>query len=181
MKEHVQAQSNSSTGAVKKLSYQARGSFQIKKILDGNSYLVQHYNHESAATRKYKGSELYLLPPSLFPNNPVDTMDQRYLNYSFAPIFPPLKKPLQIELYNDTFFPSNSKHITSPTIDQASCRVDELAHKEHNLKACIPSATSLFKDSDTLLPVLETTICDSLNDFSDTVDISDKCNEWYTV
>ena len=94
VKAHVQFQSNSSTGAVKKLSYQARGPFQINKIFDGNSYLVQRYNYESAATRKYKESELYLLLPSLFHNNPVNTMDQRYLNYSLSPIISPLKKSL---------------------------------------------------------------------------------------
>ena len=96
-------------------------------------------------------------------------------------------------MYNDTYFPSNFKHITSPTIDQASCRVDELALKEHNLKSCIPSADSLFKDSDTLLPALETAIYTSLNDLSDTVNISDKfffiqyttegimCRHWYLI
>ena len=174
VKAHVQVQFNSSTGAVKKLSYQARGPFQIRELLNGNSYLVQRYNHESSATKKYKGFELYFFPPSLFPYNPIDTMDQRYLNYSFAPIVSPLKNSLQIELYNDIYFPSNSKHITSPTLDQASCRVDEFALKEHNIKLCIPSAASLFKDSDTPILALETKICISLNALSDTVNISDK-------
>ena len=86
--------------------------------------MVQSYNYKSAATRKYKGSKLYLLPPSLFPNKPVDTMEQRYLNFSFAPMVSPLKKPLQVELYNDAYFPANSKYITTTRMDQASCRVD---------------------------------------------------------
>ena len=34
VKAHVQVQSNTSKGEVKKLSYQARGPFQIKKILE---------------------------------------------------------------------------------------------------------------------------------------------------
>ena len=161
----MQVQSNSSAGAVKKKSYQARGPFQIKEILGGKSYLIQPYNHESSATRKCKEFNLYLLPPSLFPNNLVDTMDQRYLNYSFVPIVSPMKNLLQIELYNNTYFPSNSKYINSPTIYQASCRVDELVLKGHNIKSCIPSAVSSFKDSNTPLPALETTTCTFLNIF----------------
>ena len=122
VKVHVQVQSNAATGTVQKLSYQARGPFQIKEILEANAYLVAHYGKESSATRKYKGCELYLLPPSIFPHNPVDTMDQRYLNFSHAPIVSPLKNPSQIELYNDTYFPSNSKHIikTSANAQYAS-------------------------------------------------------------
>ena len=88
VKAHVQVQYNASKGEVKKLPYQAKGYFQIKKILNGNSYLVQHYNNTSSAFRKYKGSELYLLLPSLFPNDHVDTINQRYLDFSFAPVNP---------------------------------------------------------------------------------------------
>ena len=40
VKAHVQVQSNASRGEVKKLTYQARGPFQIKEVLEGNSYLV---------------------------------------------------------------------------------------------------------------------------------------------
>ena len=65
-------------------------------------------------------------------------------------------------------------HITSPTIDQASCHVDGLSLKEHNIKSCIPPAASLFKDYNTPIPELETAICTSLDDLSDTVNISDK-------
>ena len=49
---------------------------------NANSYLIQRYNQEDAPTSKYKGTELYLLPHGIFPHNPVDTMDQRYLNFS---------------------------------------------------------------------------------------------------
>ena len=82
----MQVHSNSTKGIVGKLSYQGRGPFQIKEVLDANSYLVERYNQEDVPTRKYKGAELYLLPPSIFPHKPVDTMDQRYLNFSNAPI-----------------------------------------------------------------------------------------------
>ena len=87
VKAHVQVQSNAATSAVKKVSYQARGSFQIKEILDGDSYLVTRYNSNASATRKHKGSELYLLPPNIFPSDPVDTLDQRYLNFPLHQLY----------------------------------------------------------------------------------------------
>ena len=108
VKAHVQVQSNSSKGDVMKLSYQARGPFQIKEVLDSDSYIVERYNSSSTSTRKYKGTELYMLPPALFPHDPVDNMDQRYLNFYHAPMASPLKRTLDIELYNDTYFPTNS-------------------------------------------------------------------------
>ena len=101
-------------------------------------------------------------------------MNQRYLNFSFAPIVSPLQKSLQIELYNDTYFPSNSKHITAPTVDQKSSHVDELALREHQDLLSISSATSLFEDSKTPLPKIEEDICTSLDIFSDTVDLNNK-------
>ena len=62
VKIHVQVYSNAAKGVVGKLSYQGKGPFQIKEVLDATSYLVQRYNEEDALTRKYKGTELYLLP-----------------------------------------------------------------------------------------------------------------------
>ena len=109
VKAHVQVHSNSSKGIVGKLSYQGRGPFQIKEILGANSYHVQRYNDQDAPIRKYKGTELYLLPPSIFPHNPVDTMDQRYLNYSNAPVPSPLKKHFKLNsLMTNTFLPIQS-------------------------------------------------------------------------
>ena len=86
----------------------SRGPFQIKEVLDSDSYIVERYNSSSTSTRKYKGTELYMLPPALFPHDPVDNMDQRYLNFYHAPMASPLKRTLDIELYNDTYFPTNS-------------------------------------------------------------------------
>ena len=91
VKAHVQVNSNLNKGVVGKLSYQGKGSFQIEEVLEANSYLVQRYDCPNGATRKYKGAELYLLPPSIFPNDPIDTVDQRYLNFQNAPIVSPLK------------------------------------------------------------------------------------------
>lgn len=74
-------------------------------------------------------------------------MDQRYLNFSHAPIVSPLKAPLEIEMYNDTFFPSNSKHFTAPLDYQPSCQIDSAAFQVHEVNTAIPSADKLFHDS----------------------------------
>jgi hypothetical protein len=109
VKAHVQVQSDVSKGEVKKLSYSARGPFTIIDNLGHGSFLVQPYNKPNAATRKYKATELYLLPPALYPSNPYDTIDQRYLNYEHAPILSPLAKSLNIEEYNSQWFENHPK------------------------------------------------------------------------
>ena len=132
VKAHVQVHSNATKGIVGKLSYQGRGPYQIKKVLNANSYLVQRYNQEDAPTRKYKYTELYLLPPGIFPHNPVDILDQRNINFSNAPVVSPFKNLLQIELYNEKYFPTNSKYMSKPSHDQPSCTLDKssfVAHK----------------------------------------------------
>ena len=47
---------------------------------------------------------LYILPPSLKPCEPMDRSDTRYLNQSHTHIVNPLKKQLNIELYNEKWF-----------------------------------------------------------------------------
>ena len=131
-KAHVQVNSNATKGIVGKLSYQDRVLYQIKEVLNANSYLVQRYNQEDVPTRKYKGTELHLLPPGIFSRNPVDTMDQRYLIFSNAPVVSPFKNLLQIELYNEKYFLTNSKYMSKPSHDQPSCTLDKssfVAHK----------------------------------------------------
>ena len=55
---HVQVQSNSKTGDVKKLSYRSRGPFLIVKDKGFGTFEVQPYNNPSAPTRLYKGIDL---------------------------------------------------------------------------------------------------------------------------
>ena len=104
MKVHVQVQSKLDKGEVGKLSYKARGPFQVVEILGNVSHYVQRYNEIDSAVRKHKGVNLYLLPPAIFSSDPLDTMDVRYLNHSNAPIISPLKKELKIEIDNDIHF-----------------------------------------------------------------------------
>ena len=120
----MQVYFNSSRGVVGKLSYQGRGPFQIKEIIDTNSYLVHRYTDEEGPTRKYKGTELYILPPNLFPCEPMDTMDERYINSDHAPMVSPLHRPLKIELYNDMYFSPSSNKLVKSTVGEPSCLVD---------------------------------------------------------
>ena len=81
--------------------------------------------------KKFKGHKLYLLPPSLFPREGLDTLDERYTNYSHAPVPSPLNKPLQIELHTPTFFPSSSAYIQDSITDQPSNIIDSISSLPH--------------------------------------------------
>ena len=106
VKAHVQVQSRSDMGVVGKLSYHARGPFIIITDLGNGSFEVQRYGDSASATRIYKNTELYLLPPALFPYETLDFLDQRYLECNHAPVVSSLLKPMQIELYNDKWLDS---------------------------------------------------------------------------
>ena len=98
IKAHVQVNSDSKKVIVSKLSYKAKGPSIITADLGFDSYEVQRYNDNTSAKRKYKSTELCLLPPALFPSSPLDTIDQRYLGSRYAPIVHPPKSLLRIEL-----------------------------------------------------------------------------------
>ena len=101
LKAHIQVQSRVDSGIVGKLLYHARGPFIIIKDLDMNSFEVQRYADPDSTVREYKNTELYLLPPSLFPSEVLDTIDERYIDCKNAPIVSPLLKPMHVELYNE--------------------------------------------------------------------------------
>ena len=90
VKAHV-VNSVASKGIVSKLSYCDKVPFIVKSDLGRNSFEVQRYDNPSSSKRKYKNTELYLLPPALFHSNPLDTINQRYINSTHDPIIDPLK------------------------------------------------------------------------------------------
>ena len=96
VKAHVQVQSRSDTGLVGKLSYRARENYIITKNLGNISFEVQQYDEEGSTTRKYKNTELYLLPPALIPSIILDTIDKCYLDCNKSPIVSPLLRPMRI-------------------------------------------------------------------------------------
>jgi len=67
----------------------------ITKDVDNNSFEVQTYDNLDGASRNYKNIELYLLPLALFSLQPLDTIDQRYVSSTHAPISNPLQKSIQ--------------------------------------------------------------------------------------
>ena len=148
------------------MSYKAKGLFIITSDLGHNSFEVQRYDKPSSAKRKYKNTELYLLPPALFPSKPLDTIDQRYLDSRNAPIVNPLKKTLRIELYNNKWLQSKGSIIPtlSSTIDQASSAYDAVAFTPHDH---ISSNTKQTSESTATLP------CTSPNHAHSTTGISD--------
>ena len=128
VKAHVQVQSWANTGIVGKLAYRARGPFIITKDLGNNSFEVQRYGEPDSAVRKYKNTELYLLPPALFPSEVLDTIDERYIDCHHAPIVSPLLKPMRVELYNDKWlqFPANTVSTRSTHVDLPSSELDAI-------------------------------------------------------
>ena len=63
LKSHVQVQSKRELVIVKNVRYQAKGPFIGTKDLHHNAFDIKIYNRPNSATRKYKSTELYLLPP----------------------------------------------------------------------------------------------------------------------
>ena len=147
VKAHVQVQSRADTGIVGKLAYRARGPFIIVKDLGNNSFEVQRYGNTDSAVRKYKNTELYLLPPALFPSEVLDTIDQRYLDCNNSPIVSPLLKPMQIELYNDKWLQprSNKLNTQSHHVDLPSNKVDNLAFLPYT-PLPLPTVAELQRD-----------------------------------
>ena len=115
--------------------------------MGSDSYHVKQFNDDNSIVRKYKGTDLYLLPPSIFPSDYLDTMDVRYLNYFNAPVISPLKKALKIERYNDTSF---NKQPTLQTVskDVVCCQLDKLVLQSHATPK-IPAVTDIFKEFET--------------------------------
>ena len=146
VKAHVQVKSNANQGDVKKLSYQSRGPFQIAKILGNNSYKVKRYNKPDSAVCKYKGRNLYLLPPAIFPRDPLDITDQQYLNYDHAPVISLLKKKMNIKLYNYTYLSAKVQHTFSSNSNHIYLAfIDTIAFKLHKTKPTITTTAELFQ------------------------------------
>ena len=86
----------------------------------------------------------------------------------------PLKRPLNIELYNDTFFPTNSKHIVKPSLYQAYYHIDTLAFQEHTYQSNMPTAQALFDEVTTSPPPVEVVTSKTLDVPQDGLAMSNK-------
>jgi len=111
---------------------------------------VQPYDNTSASKQKYKNTELYLLPPSLFTVHPLDTIDQRYLDTCVAPIVNPLKRSMKIELYNEKWLREKGKNIsTSSAITNKPSSVLDYMVFCPNPDISYPSTQEMHQDSGT--------------------------------
>ena len=80
------------------------------------SYLVRKLYKSDSPELNFLVTDLYPLPHSLKPCEPVDSSDICYLNHSHSSIVNPLSKPLNIEFYNDTWF-DKPPRISQPLFD----------------------------------------------------------------
>ena len=117
-------------------------------------------------------ADLYALLPSLKPFEPVDSSNSRYLNQSYSPIVNPLRKPLNIELYNEIRFdkpPRTSKalfdydHFTLafPECPSTSYPLLSYLHDESRTP-CTPPLIEQF-DTDILSPFSPLVLFNSLS------------------
>ncbi|GFH62173.1 hypothetical protein CTEN210_18649 [Chaetoceros tenuissimus] len=167
VKVHIQVQSSAENNKVGKLSYQIRGPYQIVKDHGNNSYDVQRYGQPNGAIKKHQACDLYLLPPNLYPSDPLDTLDQRFLNYDHPPIQNPLHRPLRIESRADQFlFPPTI--IQQPLQDQPEHHLDIEAIAPHlptppsPPSTPPPSASASSSSTPTLNPSTSPSLHDSI-------------------
>jgi len=94
--------------------YKSKGPFKIIEVFNNGSYSLQCLGQDTGPLLKFHGSALFQLPPCLSPCKPLDTPDLRYLNNSTSPIPNPLQAALDIQLYNERWFPDNTIHTRPP-------------------------------------------------------------------
>ena len=82
-------QSDISKYKVAKVSYSFRGSFQIIRSTWFGIYFVRKLNKPDSPKLKFMTYDLYPLPLSLKPCEPIDSTDTRYLNQMHAPLVNP--------------------------------------------------------------------------------------------
>jgi len=101
-------------------------------------------------SRNIKNTDIYLLPPALFPLQPFDTIEQRYLNSTYDPIVNPLKKSMKIELYNEKCLrkPNSSTPTHSTIVDKPSSNLDARAFLPP--PDIFPTITALHKETNTI-------------------------------
>ena len=88
---------------------------------------------------------MYLLPPALFPADPLDTTDQRYLNYEHVPLQHPLQKALKIDLYNTKYLQPPLAQLQGSQQNQLSQPIDT----EALVLLHIPTTNKLHQETNT--------------------------------
>ena len=146
--------------------YKAKGPYIVTATFNNGSYSVQCLGHESSPQLKFHGSDLFQLPPCLAPCKPLDTPDLRYLNNTTSPIPHPLQAALDIQLYNEQWFPDESlltrpppptslyPHVPRCTYDTfPDLQAPTIADLNHTID--LPQPT-ILDDPDTTHPAINT-------------------------
>ena len=114
---------------IRKLLYRDKGLFVIIAKLSNNNFEVQLYDEPQSSKRKYKNKELYMLHPALFPSEPLNTTNQRFLNSHHAPVINPFQCSMKVALYSVKHL-RQSKKLT-PTnltrLNHLSSELDNMA------------------------------------------------------
>ena len=143
-----EVQSNKSANKVGKLCYQVRGPFTIVKPTGTGGYIVTKFGKPDGPQLKYMAEELYALPPTLLPCDPVDGSDIRYLNHSHPSVPNPLKDVLDIVSYDTMNF--SSPHLTVPP--KFDYDRDTLQFIHPSEPTPFPSIVELHDESNTVPP-----------------------------
>ena len=119
--------------------------------------------------------DLYPLPHSLKPCEPVDSLDTMYLNQSYFLIVNILRKGLNIEIYNETWFdkpPRTSKPLFEydhPALAFPECpptlfpSVSDL--HDDSTTPCVQPLIEQFPDTDILSPLSPLVLFNSLSNY----------------
>ena len=113
----VQVHSNAATGTVGKLSFQRRGPFIVTSANGKGAYYVRYmHGPVNGPTRKYRGEDLNLLPPILYPCEPVDCADHRLMGIHHAAVDNPFQHHLGIEGFNVHWLDGSATSAMPPSV-----------------------------------------------------------------
>ena len=91
----------------------------------------------------------------MYPSKPLETINQRYLNCEHAPIMCPLKKSMQIELHNDTYFHPRTSNMQAKPSNKPSMHIDNLVFKPRHTK--LTTVNEHHKNMDNKPHIIDTT------------------------
>lgn len=84
----------------------------VVAVLAKGSYHLRHLDRPNGVLQKVLAEDMFLLPKSLQPCKPYDSMEFRYLHFDLAPQLHPLKDALGIDSYNSRHLGPSDSTIT---------------------------------------------------------------------
>ena len=116
--------------------YQTQGPYVIISKASLGTYNCRKYGNPDGSIKQFRTEDLYLLPPAIYPSEPIDTAGLRYLNSDFALLHHPFSKTFDIEAYNTRWFDAEPKTVLKKLpcvpIDTVADRDVEVIHPKDN-------------------------------------------------